>query len=275
MKQYMCFGVAGNFAGHLEQAGEASDFHNVKADEEGAPKGIFPFYIPGSKDFLGRYCIDNQKVVLPEDPKAEVQAEPEIALECEVVYEDGKIKTLVPKYFMAFDDTSVRNDKNATKISQKKNFSIASKGMGNKKIKIDKFSKGGICDNYSITAFLISDGVVHQYGENSEIASYSYFYEKLIDWIVKKLNTQQDFSVLENLSEIIKNASCPKHIVVAIGATRYTHLGETRFLKDGDEICIITYDHTKNSFEDIKNKIKDPNFDLEGASIVRQKILKA
>ena len=46
-------GVAGNFAGHLEQAGEAADFADVEADSPEAPKGIFPFYAPGSDSFLG------------------------------------------------------------------------------------------------------------------------------------------------------------------------------------------------------------------------------
>ena len=36
------FGVAGNFAGHLEQAGEASDFVNVKVKDAIQPKAIFP-----------------------------------------------------------------------------------------------------------------------------------------------------------------------------------------------------------------------------------------
>ena len=40
------FGVAGNFTGHLEQAGEASDFVNVKTKEAIAPKAMFPTYIP-------------------------------------------------------------------------------------------------------------------------------------------------------------------------------------------------------------------------------------
>ena len=41
-----CFGVAGNFTGHLEQAGEASDFKNVKTLEQNAPKAIFPTFLP-------------------------------------------------------------------------------------------------------------------------------------------------------------------------------------------------------------------------------------
>ena len=44
-----CFGIAGNFTGHLEQAGEAGDFRNIKTKEESAPKAVFPTYIPGAK----------------------------------------------------------------------------------------------------------------------------------------------------------------------------------------------------------------------------------
>ena len=41
LRSWFGFGVAGNFAGHLDQAGEAVDFATVAA-KEGAPKGIFP-----------------------------------------------------------------------------------------------------------------------------------------------------------------------------------------------------------------------------------------
>ena len=43
------FGVAGNFAGHLEQAGEANDFLTVEVKEAVQPKAIFPFYVPSDK----------------------------------------------------------------------------------------------------------------------------------------------------------------------------------------------------------------------------------
>ncbi len=36
-------GVAGNFAHHLEQAGELKDFENVVTKELNAPKCILPF----------------------------------------------------------------------------------------------------------------------------------------------------------------------------------------------------------------------------------------
>ena len=39
LKNTACFGVAGNFTGHLEQAGEAADFVSVAAAEN-APKAV-------------------------------------------------------------------------------------------------------------------------------------------------------------------------------------------------------------------------------------------
>ncbi len=94
------FGVAGNFAGHLEQAGEAADFVRVAADLPGGapgvaepPKGIFPWYIPGAgreggedaaregsvdalaaaqlhavPSFLATFPISHDEILLPEGP---------------------------------------------------------------------------------------------------------------------------------------------------------------------------------------------------------------
>lgn len=273
MKEYLGFGVAGNFANHLDQAGEAVDFANVVSDEEGAPKGLFPFYIPKDNTFLGRYCIDNKKIILPKDTTLISQAEPEIGLECDVIYDENhKIKALIPKFFMAFNDVSIRNDRSATKLSQKKNFSTASKGCG-LRLPIDKFEEGGICDNYSLTSFIIYDGKAHQYGDNARLTNYMYFYQKLIDWTVKKLNTQEEQSVLEEIYPIIKRADYPQKILIAIGATSYTKLAETRFLKEGDEVCVVAYNHNVYSNDKIKDLIEQGVFGLKEASIVRQEVV--
>ncbi|PAF51245.1 DUF5718 family protein [Helicobacter sp. 13S00477-4] len=273
MKEYLGFGVAGNFANHLEQAGESNDFSDIVADEDGAPKGIFPFYIPQSATPLGRYCINNQAIILPEDPSFNVQAEPEVALECELLYQDQKVIEVIPKFFMAFNDASVRNDKNAKKLSQKKNFSPGSKAMG-KKIPIDCFAHGGICDDYSLASFLMFDDKIELYGECSELVSYSYFYQKLIDWIKNKLNTQKEFSVLEDLSEILKQSNYPSKIIIAIGATRYTHLAETRFLKRGDKIAIVVFNHKEYTIEEIKSLVhkKCIPTELKDISIICQEV---
>lgn len=74
------FGVAGNFTGHLEQAGEAKDFVNVKTKDATAPKGIFPTYLPGANEskiipeYLKCNPFDSSKIVFPnEDEKLQIE----------------------------------------------------------------------------------------------------------------------------------------------------------------------------------------------------------
>ena len=63
LEEMATFGVAGNFTGHLEQAGEAKDFINIKTKEENAPKAIFPTYIPSKNilipEFLKTFPFDS------------------------------------------------------------------------------------------------------------------------------------------------------------------------------------------------------------------------
>ena len=74
------FGVAGNFAGHLEQAGEASDFVNVKVKDAIQPKAIFPFYVPHIENsFLNVFPISHHQIQFP-DGADNLQIEPEVCL---------------------------------------------------------------------------------------------------------------------------------------------------------------------------------------------------
>lgn len=41
--KFIGLGVAGNFTGHLEQAGEDRDFVKIQTSEVHQPKAIFPF----------------------------------------------------------------------------------------------------------------------------------------------------------------------------------------------------------------------------------------
>lgn len=271
MSDIIGFGIAGNFALHLEQAGEADDFALVQTDDEYAPKGIFPFFVPGNKGFLGRNCIDCNILHLPKNTNLSVQMEPEIALRCALEYADGKVTSVQPLKFSAFNDASVRNDKTATKISQKKNFSHGSKGFGNE-IAIDKFSTGGVCDRYSLVSFLQNGDEFIRYGECAKLSGYSYFYQKLLQWIKDKLNTQQDYAVLENLSALLSATNYPKEMIITIGATRYEDAGKDRYLKSGDICYVVAFDHTKFSLESITQAIKIGATLPSDVSILRQEV---
>lgn len=275
MNDILGIGVAGNFAGHLSQAGEDKDFNTT---DDNAPKGIFPFYVPyDNADALGRYCINNQNIILPSDSNLCVQAEPEVGLECDLIYDENKkVIDIVPNFFMAFNDASVRNDKNATKLSQKKNFSTGSKAYGNK-IPIDNFHEGGICDSYTLASFIRFDSELKAYGEASKLINYSYFHQKLLDWLKDRLNNQKDRSILEDFGKILQCSNYPKKALFAIGATCYSELGETRFLQENDEIFIVVFNHNKYDLAEIEKILSDsgrsfsPNNDI---SIIRQKVLR-
>ena len=108
LRSWFGFGVAGNFAGHLEQAGEAVDFANV-ASESNAPKGIFPWYAPGSDGMLGQFPLSHDSLALPEsDEPLNLQIEPEVALACHATWRGDTVVSLEPFALGAFNDCSIR-----------------------------------------------------------------------------------------------------------------------------------------------------------------------
>jgi len=282
-KDFLGLGIAGNFALHLDQAGEAEDFKDVITADEAAPKGMFPFFLPRvqnpvnkaelkAKKILTTYPLGADNLKLPADKELNVQAEPEVGLICDLEYTVGRLSKITPKYFGAYNDYSIRI-KGAEKISDKKNWGHETKGFSNNIIKIDKFSVGGNIDNYSICSFLKRNGEVHAYGENVKLTGYSYFHEKLLNWMLNQINTQENFGPLEPLSEYIHACNNPSQAIISIGATRYTEFGENTFLKPKDESIVIIYDNTKLTQEDILERVKTSQYDNNTMSVLAQKVL--
>ncbi|MCF6243932.1 MAG: DUF5718 family protein, partial [Sulfurovum sp.] len=189
LQDVLCLGVAGNFAHHLEQAGELEDFKDVVTQTSDAPKGIFPFYVPKSESFLGVYSIGSTALQLPRY-EANAQVEPEIGVLFDITYGGNKkVIEIEAVQFTTFNDCTIRKE-GAKKISEKKSWGINSKGIGNKWIPIDKFEEGGVMDNYHLCSFVKRDGVVHPYGVDAPLLGYSYFYRELKNWLVDKMNNQ-------------------------------------------------------------------------------------
>ena len=252
LKDYLGFAVAGNFANHLGEAGEADEFSVIKTDEKNAPKGMFPFYIKGHKSFLGTYPICDEIVLTHGREDENLQVEAEVALICDFVYENGKVVDLIPTHFSAFNDCSIRVT-NGEKLSTKKNWGEKTKGISQDIIKIDDFSQKGVLSKYHITSFVKRDGIVHDYGTTSAVKSYCYFFERLRVWMIDKLNNQEDCGPLEELTQFMTNAKDAKGILIAAGATAYTEFGKHNFLKKGDEIFVYVYNAHAHSYLDIMN----------------------
>lgn len=281
-ENFVGLGIAGNFALHLAQAGELEEFKDIITAEEAAPKGMFPFYLPKpnfpvnglllhAKDILSTYPLSSAHIRLPKED-VNVQAEPEVGLICDLHYTAGKLSKIVPTYFGAYNDCSIRVA-GASKISDKKNWGADSKGFSNTLIKIDKFKNGGVMDDYSICSFLRRDGELHAYGEDVALSGYSYFYGKLLDWMLNQITTQEDFGPLEAVEEYIMACGSPKEALISIGATRYTAYGERTFLKLHDEVFVILYNSKILSGEDILNSINNNSFDDKNMSVLAQKVL--
>jgi hypothetical protein len=273
-KRYAGFGIAGNFALHLEQAGELEDFKNLEVADENGPKGIFPFYMPGLSTQIGVFPLSSDTIILPQDASLKVQAEPEVALECTLRYENGKVAAIAPERFAPYNDCSIRRP-GAKKISEKKNWGAASKGIGTKMTSIDTFAEGGIMDRWRIASFLRRDGELHRYGEDAALVGYSYFHEKLLAWIVDQLNTQQDTGPLEPVLSYLEQAGFPEKMLISIGATRYTAYGETTFLKAGDEVIVVLYDTNCCDADTVMESIDAGAYDAIGLSVLSQKVIGA
>ncbi len=268
------FGVAGNFAGHLEQAGETPDFVNVQADSANAPKGIFPYYVAGADGQIGEFPLSSTEIRYPENlaENAHLQAEPEVCVLFDVIYESGMVFELKPVAFAAFNDCSIRKP-GAKKISEKKNWGAATKGVSDTFIKLSHFNTGCELDDFRIASFLKRDGEFHAYGKDSSVTTYSYFHDQLYQWMLSKLNQQADFGPLEDLHDIIKHAGSPKQFMISLGATCYTEFGETVFLQPGDEVFIYVYDSSQNSAADIQQHMHGKFASLKNSSILQQKIV--
>lgn len=275
MKNIATFGIAGNFTGHLEQAGEASDFVNVKTDSRNAPKAVFPTYIPNISnketevpDFLGIYPFSSKKIIYPKNQQ-KLQIEPECAVLFNAVWNENSIISLTPVAFGASNDCSIRRE-GAKKISLKKNWGECSKGISDNMIEISSFDENSLINDYRIASFLVRDNKTYIYGEDSAVRDYSYIYKALTDWLIYKLNNQKDEGPAENIHEYLLASEKPDQILVSIGATRYTDFGENNFLKNGDNSIVVLYPESIYSQNDIKYMVEKNIFDSEKISVLNQ-----
>jgi len=238
-------GVAGNFAGHLEQAGEAADFVNVVAESAQAPKGIFPWHMPGRDGYLGVFPLSADTIIWPvRDHAVDLQIEPEVGAICRLTYDaDGNVTAIAAEAVAAFNDCSIRVA-GAPKISQKKNWAPASKGLAARGFAVSDLDPTGGLATLRIACFMRRDGAVHEYGIDSPARGYSYAGTTLIDWIIERLANQQGSpdTPLEPVGQYLRDAGYPGHAVFGIGATRYTAFGESNYLLPGDESIVVVYD---------------------------------
>lgn len=269
LKNAIGLGVSGNFAGHLEQATKNIDFGSAGSEETNAPKGLFPIYVPSTTGrFLETYPISSSRLVMPNNT-AKLKIEPEVALFCEVSYDGDRVVKLEPRYFTTYNDCSIHN-LDVYKISEKKNWGPESKGLSESVVEIDNFRKGGIMDHYRLACYHKRDGELHAYGVDSPLSGYSYFHERLVTWIIDKMNMQTDQGPFEDIAKMLKQANFPEVALIGIGATRYSDYGERVYLEARDESIVVAYDARQHSVDDIEQLLSEGVDEGDGLSVLRQ-----
>ncbi|WP_061034821.1 MULTISPECIES: DUF5718 family protein [Vibrio] len=268
----MILGIAGNFAGHLQQAGEADDFTLYGDVNANKPQALFPIYVPFIEhSYLSTYPISADTTKLPNDI-LNLQIEPELALICDVTYEGGHVLQLKPTYFGAFNDCSIRRP-DANKISEKKNWGAASKGLASQLIELERLTPDSDIGRFRIASFHKRGELVFAYGEDCAVNEYSYFYADLLDWIRDQMNHQAERGPMENIHALLKQANLPSQLVVAVGATRYTEYGEQNFLERGDESVVVVYDSHLYQPKDVLGMVQKAQYEATGFSYVSQRVL--
>ncbi|MBS1692673.1 MAG: hypothetical protein JST91_10675 [Actinobacteria bacterium] len=261
LRSWFGLGVAGNFAGHLEQAGEAADFVSVKTEGSG-PKGIFPWYAPGHDGFLGDFPLSQDSIVLPaESPEFagpfNLQIEPEVGLACRVVWEGDTVVTLQPFALGAFNDCSIRRP-GAPKISHKKNWGAESKGVAREFFEVSDLTPDGPTATMRLVCYLKDgDGAQHEYGIDSPLLGYTYYGEVLLDWVVERIANQKGSpdTPLEDVGALMAACGHPENVLIGIGATRYSAVGESTFLQAGDEAIVRVYDTATDAASELRQTV--------------------
>jgi hypothetical protein len=277
LRSTFCFGVAGNFAGHLEQAGEAVDFVNVDA-AAAMPKGIFPWYVPGSSTFLGAFPLSSDELVVPDPAVApgRIQIEPELAVLCDIVRDAaGGITGLAPRWVAAFDDCSLRRP-NARRISEKKNWGAGSKGLAHIALAATDLSPDGSLAALRLACFLRRGTETHAYGVDSAIPTYTLFGEPLLEWLADRLANQRgsDDTPLEDVGALLHACPNATTVLVGVGASRYEPYGETTFVEAGDEAIVVLYDSRAHASDDVAQLVAARrDGELTSASVLRRTAL--
>eukprot|EP00933_Yihiella_yeosuensis_P080808 TRINITY_DN94309_c0_g1_i1.p1 TRINITY_DN94309_c0_g1~~TRINITY_DN94309_c0_g1_i1.p1 ORF type:complete len:401 (+),score=66.32 TRINITY_DN94309_c0_g1_i1:53-1255(+) len=245
-------GVAGNVAGHMAQAGEA----DAAAADEAAPAtpaAVFTFYAPHphsidatTEDVLNRleyFPVTNAVIDFPKKG-GNVQVEPEMGLYCDIVYKkDGSgVERLVPRRLAAFNDCSIRALDGSEKLSEKKNWGFGSKGLSLRSFRIDSISKGSYVDQLSLASYIKRDNEIYKYSVDAPARSYLMFHDELLDWIVDRINNQEDTGKWEPIFKEMKASDYPTSMWIALGAGEYTEWGASNFLQPKDESLVMVYD---------------------------------
>jgi replicative DNA helicase len=245
----------------------------------GEPSGLVPIYSP-IENKIGRafelFPFSYSKITIPVGYDS-ISVEPEILLDCDVKYYNGKISYVIPKRFTASNNPTIPKF-SISKISQKKNWGQNSKGIAKRWIDIDIFESGGILSQYQIVSFVKKkDEFLQQYSIDISGEDYPYMYQKLIDWLIVKIKEQEEILNMENIFDIMKESQYPNRMLLSLGSVPVLQEVEHISLEEDDEVFIVLYDkrfYRPNSIKAYVLAYKTRNANYDNMIILHQRVYK-
>ncbi|MBF9003464.1 DUF5718 family protein [Vibrio nitrifigilis] len=232
-------GVIGNYFGHLSSA------ENVHESE--IPSGIFIIDQNASS-------LTNGDATHYPERGSKVDIEPEFVIRYTIEYTDNKVSKLIPLQLTVGNDVTIRSLEGATKISSRKSWGQASKGIHPTWWSINQIDN---LNNLSLVSYIERDGEAHLTTQPLRIEEMKLFGQALDTWMVEAINGQQEHGMFDEILPTLAAQGYPEELILYTGAPNYTTWGTENFLQPGDSMHIIGYKTDNFSDEQIDNLFKE------------------
>jgi hypothetical protein len=267
LRDYVHLAVVGNFIV------ADSDEDNSSIHKE-PPRAIIPVYVPTREvnTHISQYPFSSTRISIPSVYDT-VFLDAELVFDCDVKYYNGSIIHITPKRFTVMNNAQI-NRISAKKWSENLNWGANSKGIATNWIEIRDFgiSRTNL-ESYNVVSYLKRGGHIEAYTKDTKIIDYSFLETNLISWVVDQINNQSENDKIENIKSLLKDASYPNRLLLSLGATPTTPLGEEIFLEDGDELFMVIYNRERYKSDSIKAYLlayRTRNVNYENMAILHQ-----
>lgn len=239
MRNSISVGIIGNYFGHLSGA------ENIK--EHPLPNGIFIIHCDHPETMTSgaevKYPINGSKVDI----------EPEFVIRFDTRYQNGKLSALTATHMTIGNDFTIRELDGSSKISQRKAWGEKSKGINSTWWEMREFTSENYGKNLNLISYIERGGEFYCATELVDCLDTKVFCVELIEWIIDRINNQEDEGMYEEIhSELLAN-DFPEELILYTGAPNYSGWGEDNFIKIGDKVHISAFKTDLVSLKEVEN----------------------
>ena len=234
-------GVIGNYAGHLSGA------ENVQENEH--PSGLFVIDHNASS-------LTTDAIIHYPTKGENIDIEPEFVIEYDIIYEGEQVSQVRGRRMTIGNDITIRQLKDETKISARKSWGKASKGVYSQWWSLDSLAD---LSDISLISYIETNGECHLATQPLETHQIKLFGAALEDWLVTTLNHQGSHGMFDQLLPQLKANGYPTTLTLFTGAPNYTDWGKTYFLQPDDIMHIIGYRTSEYDHQEVMDLFASNN----------------